>query len=461
MAAAMEQLQGLHLQQTLSPQMQQSLHILQAPLLELQTLVARELLENPVLEDEGGSGGISLSAEQDHPNTSSLDEAWSPYYEQAPRYSSSEEASEKHQFLLDSLSQSPSLEEIVRQQLGILDLSERETAIARAIAGNLDETGWFGARLEEVAFHLGVTPLQVEEVLHKLQAALDPPGLAARDLSECLLLQIDRQGRSKSLEATLIRDHLELLGRRKFADIARRLEIPVEAVQEAARRIAQLDPHPGSRFSHHGGEIITPEVLVEPDGDSFDVRLNEEALPRLRINNTYKDLLGGERRSHREVREYLREKLRGGRFFLRALEQRNETILAIAREIVDRQEPFLRQGPSALQPMKMSQIASAVGVHETTVSRAVSGKYMSTPQGLFELRYFFTAGYTSEAGEAVSNESIRQAIAAMVASEPSHKPLSDEAMVRQLATQGLKVARRTIAKYRDQLGILPSHLRKR
>ncbi len=460
MAAALEQSLGLHLQQTLSPQMQQSLNILQAPLFELQGLINQELLQNPVLEGEGGPAGVSLSSLEE-PERGNLEEVWSAYYEQAPRYRSVDEETEKHQFLLDSLSRPPGLEEEVIRQLSLLSLSAKEQQIARAIAGNLDETGYFGARLEEVAFACKTTPLAVEEVLRKMQDFLDPPGLAARDLSECLLIQLRRRGREDSLEASLIKSHLDLLGRRRFAEIARLLDLPVERVAAAAQAIGQLDPHPGSRFSSDRNEIVTPEVIVEPEAEGFSVRLNDEALPRLRINNTYKDLLGGERRSNREVREYLRDKLRDGRFLLRALEQRNETILAIAREIVARQEAFLRHGPSALQPMKMSQIAQAVGVHETTVSRAVAGKYMQTPQGVFELRYFFTAGYTTASGETISNESIRQAIAAMVAAENPAKPLSDEAMVKALAQQGLKVARRTIAKYRDQLGILPSHLRKR
>jgi RNA polymerase sigma-54 factor len=441
--------------------MQQSLHILQAPLLELQTIVGRELLENPVLEDESCSTGVSLSAGEDARGGSSLDEAWSPYYEQAPRYRTADEEAEKHQFLLDSMTRPPGLEEIVLEQLSLLDLSPQETRIARAIAGNLDDTGFFGAHLEDIAFGLGVTPLQVEEVLTKLQSFLEPPGLAARGLPECLLIQLQRLGLGEGLEARLIKNHLDLLGRRRFAELAKKLGTSTETIAEAARNIGQLDPHPGNKFSSGSGEIIIPEILVESEGDSFSVRLNDEALPRLRINHTYKDLLGGERRSTREVREYLRDKLRDGRFFLRALEQRNETILAIAREIAQRQEAFLRQGPSALQPMKMSQIAEAVGVHETTVSRAVAGKYMATPQGTFELRYFFTAGYTSATGESISNESIRQAITSMVANENPAKPLSDETIVKKLAAQGLKVARRTIAKYREQLGLLPSHLRKR
>lgn len=463
MAAGFEQLQGLHLQQTLSPQMQQSLHILQAPLLELQTLVEKEMRENPVLEEEGGRGGVSLSEAETGGGSSqeTLSEVWSPYYEQAPRYSGADEAAEKHQFLMDSLTRPPGLEEEVLGQLGLLDLDGKELEIARAIAGNLEQTGYFGAKVEELAYQLGTTPLRVEEVLEKLQERLDPPGLAARNLPECLLLQLRRQGRGQSLEAELIRKHLDLLGRRKLTDMAKRCGVTQEAVNEACRRIALLEPHPGRRFARSEEEILTPEVLVEEEGDAFEVRLNDEVLPHLRINHTYKDFLGGERRTSREVREYLRGKLRDGRFFMRALEQRNETILAIAREIVQRQEDFLREGPSALHPMKMSQVAEAVGVHETTVSRAVAGKYIRTPQGIFELRYFFTAGYKSESGTEVSNESIRQAMAAMIAAEDPGKPLSDEAIVKRLAGQGVQVARRTIAKYRDQLGVLPSHLRKR
>jgi len=225
----------------------------------------------------------------------------------------------------------------------------------------------------------------------------------------------------------------------------------------AAEIIAGLDPRPGRAFSSEPEQIITPEVIVEWDGDDYAVRLSGDDIPRLRIADAYKDMVSG---GSREVRDYLRDKIKGGKFFIKSIQQRQQTILNIAREIVARQRDFLDYGPSHLRPMTMSQVADVVGVHETTVSRAASGKYMSTPQGIFEIKYFFTHGYTNSDGESVSNESVRQAIVALVKEENPRKPHSDQEIVRILTGQGLAVARRTVAKYREQLGILPSHLRK-
>ena len=223
--------------------------------------------------------------------------------------------------------------------------------------------------------------------------------------------------------------------------------------------IATLEPKPGRPFADADEQGVIPDLIVIPDGDGFVVRLNEEDLPRLRISQQYKDLLV-ERGDNEELLLYLRSKIRGARVFLRSLQQRQQTLLAIGNEIVSRQEDFFHNGASALKPLIMAQIADVVGLHVTTVSRAVAGKYMETPQGLLEMRYFFTPGFQNSDGTAVSNEMVKQAIREMVDQESPRNPLSDQEIVASLSEQGLKVARRTIAKYREQLGILPSHLRK-
>lgn len=457
--AGLEQYQGFGLQQTLSPQMQQSLHILQAPLQDLLQMTARELMENPTLEEERPAG---QDAQEPPAATSAKDllsEYWEPYYQQSADQAS--EAVARHQFLLDSHTRPMGLGEEVQRQLSMLDLPANDRPVAEAIVGNLDSTGFLAATVQEIAAPLRRTPLEVEEVLLFLQERLDPPGLAARDLRECLLLQLQRAGRSHTIEAKIVEKFLPQLARRRLAEIAKSLGTSVEQVESAATRIADLEPNPAREFDSEPEGIIIPEVFVEKEGDEFTVRLNDDALPRLRISNQYKDMLGEGGEAQREARSYLREKIREGRFFLRSIEQRNETILAIAKEIVIRQIAFMDRGPDALKPMTMSTVAEAVGVHETTVSRAVSGKYMSTPQGVQEMKYFFTAGYVTEGGEQISNESVRKAIADLIAGEAPQKPLSDSRLVDVLKKQGLTVARRTIAKYRDQLGILPSHLRKR
>lgn len=453
----MEQSQGLALQQTLSPQMQQSLHILQAPLIELRQMVAAELQQNPIIEEEVPR---DLAPAETASERDTLDDAWSPYYEQASGGYSSE-AQERRQFFFDSLTRAPSLREALTEQLALIELTPKERVLAVAILGNIDETGYLAAKPEEIAAQHRATPLEVEEVLEKLQAKLEPAGIGARNLQECLMLQLRRTGREQSLDYRVVEGHLEQLARRKFQEIARELKVTTTSVQQALENIGKLDPRPGHQFSSEPDQIIVADVFVRPSEDGYEVYLNQQDLPHLRISNTYKDMLGLPGADNREIREYLREKLRGGRFFLRSLEQRNQTILSIAKEIVLRQREFFDHGSSQLKPMTMGQVAEAVGVHETTVSRAVSGKYMDSPQGLFELKYFFTAGYRTAEGQTVSNESVRQTIADLVADENSAKPLSDQDMVEILEERGIPVARRTIAKYRDQLGILPSHLRKR
>ncbi|MCX6972240.1 MAG: RNA polymerase factor sigma-54 [Verrucomicrobia bacterium] len=450
--AGMEQIAGMALQQTMSPQMQQSLNILQAPLTELRQLVDIELRENPALEEV-----LPENPAEERAQKSDLEDQWSDYYAQrATAEPWTKEALEKRQHFFDSQTRPQTLQEHLLEQLLTASWTKPEARIAVEIIGNLDEQGYFRTDLEDVAYAAGSDALEVERVLEKVQE-FDPPGIAARNLGECLFLQLKRQGRQYSNEARIVRHHLEELGRKKLTEIANALDIPVQEVQHAAAAITKLDPRPGRAFLSEPEQIVIPEIIVERDGDDYLVRLSNEEIPVLRISDSYKDMLPD---SSREVRDYLREKIKGGKFFIRSIQQRQQTLMNIGREIVTRQREFLDHGPSHLRPMTMSQVADAVGVHETTVSRAASGKYIATPQGIFEIKYFFTHGYTNSDGEAVSNESVRQAILALVREESPRHPHSDQDMVQLLNEQGLAVARRTVAKYREQLGILPSHLRK-
>ncbi len=451
--AGMEQVAGLAMHQALSPQMQHSLHVLQAPLTELKQLVEQELRENPALE-EISSEPVERVRES---TQGSLDSEWTEYYAQRSVSEPwTKESQERRQHFFDSQVRNPTLQEHLLQQLLTASWPREDARIAAEIIGNLDEQGYLRADVEDIAWATDSTPLEVEEILEKVQE-FDPAGVGARNLSELLLLQLSRSGRSDTTEARIVRHHLDDLGRKRLAEIAKALDLPVPEIQRAAEAIARLDPRPGRAFSSVPEQVIIPEVVVERDGDGYTVRLNNDEIPQLRIADSYKDMVST---TTREVRDYLRDKIKGGRFFIKSIQQRQQTILNIAKEIVERQREFLDLGPSALKPMTMSQVADAVGVHETTVSRAASGKYMETPQGIFEIKYFFTHGYTNSEGEAVSNESVRQAIISLVKEENPRRPCSDQEIVRMLADQGLVVARRTVAKYREQLGILPSHLRK-
>lgn len=450
--AGMEQIAGLSLQQTLSPQMQQSLVVLQAPLTELRQLVEQELRENPALEEVETDAPAERVRERE-----TLDSEWSEYYSQrAASEPWTREAQEKRQHFFDSQVRQPTLREHLLEQLLTASWPKEDARIAAEIIGNLDDQGYLRADVADIGWATGNTPLEVEEVLARVQD-FDPPGIAGRDLREMLLIQLRRSGRADSTEARIVDRHLEELGRKKLPEIARALGVPLAEAQRAAEAIAGLDPRPGRAFSAVPEQTVIPDVVVERDGDGYAVRLNDGEIPHLRIANSYKDMVAS---PTREVRDYLREKIKGGKFFIKSIQQRQQTILNIAEEIVSRQRDFLDRGPSALKPMTMSQVADAVGVHETTVSRAAAGKYMETPQGVFEIKYFFTHGYTNSDGESVSNETVRQAIISLVREEDPRHPHSDQEIVQVLSDKGLAVARRTVAKYREQLGILPSHLRK-
>src|SRR5438094_10363208 len=253
---------------------------------------------------------------------------------------------------------------------------------------------------------------------------------------------------------------MEALGKRRIPEVGRTLDTTVEEVQSAIARVANLEPRPGRAFLSDSNQYILPEVFVQKVGDDLIVSTNNDHVPHLRISNTYKDLLA-QADSSAEVREYIREKMRAGKFLIKSLHQRQQTILNIAREIVHRQREFMEKGVSCLKPLTMVQVAQVVGVHETTVSRAVSGKYMQTPQGIFEMKYFFTAGIETASGNGMSNTSVKDMIAEIFAKEDTSKPLSDQEVVRMLKEKdGITIARRTVAKYRTELNILPSNLRK-
>jgi len=470
--AGMEFSFGVAQQQALSPQMQQSLQLLQTPVAELRQMVSAELASNPVLEEEPpglesqeseehqGDPPVGEEEPRERPNEYSLQDEWRDYLPQssAPTHFSAEDE-ERRRFLFDSQTSRQTLRNhLIEQAAG---LPSEEFHLVEFIAGSLDEDGYLRVPLSELASAAGVSEFLLEKALTKVRE-FEPAGVAASDLAECLLLQLSRRGEANSLAARILRHHLPQLARHRYDEIAKDLRVPVSDVTAASRLISTLEPKPGRPFAEADEQGVIPDLIVIASGsgeEGFVVRLNEEDLPRLRISSEYKDLLAG-RGENEELLLYLRDKIRGARVFLRSLQQRQQTLLAIGNQIVSRQEEFFKKGASALKPLIMAQIADAVGLHVTTVSRAVSGKYMETPQGLFEMRYFFTPGFQNTDGSAVSNEMVKVAIREMVDRESQRSPLSDQEIVTELEERGLKVARRTIAKYRDQLGILPSHLRK-
>jgi RNA polymerase sigma-54 factor len=361
--------------------------------------------------------------------------------------------------MFDSLVAATSLQEKLIEQVRDSDLPAEDAPVAEMVIGNIDDYGYLKAGVDEMAGSTGIAPERILRVLKAIQA-FDPAGVGARDLRECLMLQMERNGDADTLEYVIVRDHMEALGRRRIPDIARATDEEVEDVQDAIARIGRLEPRPGRAFLPDNDQFVVPEVFVVRSGDDFSVSTNNDHIPHLRISNTYKDLMSGGA-NDAEVRNYIREKIRAGKFLIKSLHQRQQTILNIGREIVSRQREFMDKGVAHLKPMTMVQVAEVVGVHETTVSRAVSGKYMDTPQGIFEMKYFFTAGINTTAGEAtMSNTSVKDLIDEIFKAEDTRKPLSDQEVVKMLEAKGINIARRTVAKYRTELNILPSNLRK-
>ena len=388
-----------------------------------------------------------------------LDQEWRDHFSQtnvSVRQSPEEE--EKRQFMFDSLTAGTSLAEALMEQVRDSNLTDEQRGIAELIIGNIDDYGYFKTTVEELATSTSLPAEKISEVLKIIQT-FDPPGVGAGDLRECLLLQLERAGRQETLEYRIVRDFMNELGKRRIPEIARGTGVPNEEVQAALARISRLEPRPGRAFLPDNDQYVLPEVFVQRSGDDYVVTTNDEQIPHLRISNTYKDLMaqGG---NSAEVKNYIRDKIRAGKFLIKSLQQRQQTILNIAREIVKRQREFMEKGVASLRPMTMAQISEVVGVHETTVSRAVSGKYMQTPQGIFEMRFFFTAGLHTAAGADISNASVKEMIAEIFKNENPARPLADQEVVKMLGEKGITIARRTVAKYRDELHILPSNLRK-
>lgn len=500
--------QGLHLSQRMSlsqvlaPQLQQSLALLQAPVLELRAMVAQELQQNPVLEElvapelsqrEKEEGEVESESENgemmpadpaepprdltfdqtdEKPNNQpaddfqaefdrlvQMDQEWRDYFGQTNvPIRQREDEEEKRQFLFDSLVASTSLQETLVEQMRLSELDEEQRQMAQLVIGNIDDHGYLQSSLEELASLTNIPQSQIEQVLKVVQT-FHPAGVGARDLRECLLLQLERRGQQHTLDYRIVQHCMEALGKRRIPEIARKLGVTIDEVQDAFRRIGSLDPRPGRAFLPDDNQYIVPEVYVQEVAGEFVVTTSNDHIPHLRISNVYKDLMA-QSDSSSEVRDYIREKIRAGKFLIKSLHQRQQTILNIAKEIVKRQWEFMEHGVAHLKPLTMVQVAEVVGVHETTVSRAVSGKYMQTPQGTYEMKYFFTSGIQTASGTDVSNTSVKDMLNEMIKKEDTTKPLSDEEIVKLLGDKGIKIARRTVAKYRSELNILPSHLRR-
>lgn len=484
----------------LAPQLRHSLKILQVAALDLRSVIQEELQSNPTLEelpmegisldkpaDDSSSDGaaetsdagqspesappaentegeskrdeMDFSKDREFEILGKLDEDWRDHMASvggAQPYTS--EDAERRQHFFDSLVSETSLQEHLMQQADMSDLSAQEVEAMKHLVGSLDDRGFLTQTPADIALQTGL-PLEAVQSALKVLRSFEPAGIGAHDLADCLLSQLVAKGRGMSLAARMIRDHFELLTRRRIPELARKLGANADDVQSAIEEIGKLDPAPGRRFAEDNNRVVVPDVTVERDGEEWKINLNSDYIPRLRISSTYRDMIAKGTLS-KEERDYLRERMRSGKFLIDSIEQRQRTIERITREIINAQKDFFEHGVSALKPLTMTQIANVVGVHETTVSRAIANKYIRTPHGVFDFKYFFTPGYQAESGASVSNTSVKEMIADLINMEDKSSPLSDQELVAKLQDKGITIARRTVAKYREELGLLPSNLRR-
>lgn len=481
----------------LAPQLRHSLKILQVAALDLRSVIQEELQSNPTLEElpmegvsldkpeEGGDGEgggdsgatpdnsgpgeptqtdakrdeMDFSKDKEFEILGKLDEDWRDHMASVggTQPHTSEDA-ERRQHFFDSLVSETSLQEHLIQQAEMADLSPDGMLAMKHLVGALDDRGFLTQTPPDIALQTGLPLAAVQEAL-KVLTSFDPAGIGATDLADCLRAQLAAKGRGASLASRIIRDHFELLTRRRIPELARKLGVDAEDVQSAIEEIGKLDPAPGRRFAEDNNRVVEPDVNVERDGDEWKIHLNSDYIPRLRISSTYRDMIAKGSLS-KDEREYLRERMRSGKFLIDSIEQRQRTIERITREIINAQKDFFENGVSALKPLTMTQVADVVGVHETTVSRAIANKYIRTPHGVFDFKYFFTPGYQADSGAAVSNTSVKEMIADLINMEDTSAPLSDQELVAKLLEKGITIARRTVAKYREELGLLPSNLRR-
>jgi len=511
--------QDLRLRQQLvmTPQLQQAIKILQLSLPELEAVVQAELEQNPMLEpldqspaesaaeseaqtgeapeagdaepgppsDNGaeppedgptwdGIEGVPEKAAE--PALEAKDAAielkelgtldrldWREYLE---NYSNNwqggepppEHDDERRQTLEATLTRRASLEDHLIWQLRLSGLSEAEQRIGAAIIYNLNDDGYFRTPVEELAAKLETDAPAIESVLQRVQR-FDPPGVAARDLRECLHLQLINLGMEESLAARIVLNHLDLLEKHRYGEIVKACGVAPELVTQAAKIIALLEPKPGRDYSGQEPIYIVPDVYIQKLGDDYVVTLNDSAVPRLRLAGYYQRVLR-DRDAAPDAKEYLQERLRSARWLVKSIYQRQQTIFKVARSIIKFQRAFFDHGISQLRPLVLKDVADDIGMHESTISRATANKYAHTPQGIFELKFFFTSGVKATDGEDVSAETVKERIRAMVAGENAHDPLSDQAIAELLRGEKINIARRTVAKYRQALSILPSASRK-
>ncbi len=480
MALEIRQQLKLSQQLVMTPQLQQAIKLLQLSRMELVDLVQQELEENPILEEgteileekeaseeaaelqEVAAGGEEIkevSGERDGLN----DIDWQTYlegYNLGGSTADCYEEDEDRPSFENLLTKKSTLSDHLMWQLNLSRLGNLERRVASEIIGNLDNDGYLKASLEEIAEATGVVAADVEKVLAVVQE-FDPPGVACRSLQECLLRQVAQLDMSGSLVEKILSQHIAELETRRYPVIAKALGVSLEEVLAAAKIISNLDPRPGSAYGQDDVHYIVPDIFVYKIGEEYVVVLNDEGLPNLRINAFYRSALAEGSTIDEKAGVYIQEKLRGALWLIKSIHQRQRTIYKVTKSIIKFQREFFDRGIEHLKPLVLRDVAEDIEMHESTISRVTTNKYVQTPQGLFELKYFFNSSINTTGGDSIASESVKNRIKEIVSGENPKKPYSDQKLVELLHQHGIDIARRTVTKYREMLGIGSSTERRR
>jgi RNA polymerase sigma-54 factor len=484
---AFELKQNLKLTQQLimTPQLQQAIKLLQLSRLELVDTINQEMEENPLLEEAAPDDDQEISVNQDteeitvtnreeikvNDRTEELtgegdgkeEFDWGSYLEDYGPMGVTYDRPDGDATSWDNmLAALPSLTDHLMWQLKLSRLTEHEMYLGEQIIGNLDQNGYLVATVDEIAEQNKAEKTEVEAALGKIQE-FDPPGIAARDLKECLMIQARLLGVLTPLMEAIIQGHMKDLELKNYNHIARKLRVPLQEILHAVQLIGRMDPKPGRIYSEEKTQPIVPDVYVFKSGDEYKIVLNDDGLPRLRISNFYREIMGSNsgRTNDETGKKYIRDKVQSATWLIKSIQQRQKTIYKVAESLVRQQKEFFDGGMNYLKPLVLRNIADDVEMHESTISRVVTNKYMQTPRGIFELKFFFSSGINTIGGDAIASKSVKESIRRIVSEEDARKPLSDLEIVELLDKANITIARRTVAKYREMMGILPSSRRKK
>ncbi|HKO16868.1 MAG TPA: RNA polymerase factor sigma-54 [Gemmatimonadaceae bacterium] len=483
MKAGLQQSTQLKQELKINPRLYQAMDLLYMPLLDLQQHLKQELLTNPFLEM------VDLEEEEDEeepaePETSESEKAndeidWEEILLDGFDAGGRREEHEEREYYEPVTVDTRDLSDHLRDQMTLLELTDRQQFLADEFIGNINEDGYLACPLEDIRTSINDTVIkaaeatgrdtddlpvysaaEVEEMLAIIQS-LDPPGVGARDLRECLMLQLREAGLEQSVPYRLVRDCFDELINHRWSEISKRFGISPSDVQKAADEIKKLDPKPGLMYSNASDNYIIPDLIVEKIDGRYHVFLNDANLPRLKLSKAYQEIARDKKKFEGENKEFISNKLNSANWMIQAIEQRRQTMLKVMNYIVDRQRDFFEKGVQYLKPLTLREVAEVINMHESTVSRVTNEKYVQTPRGVLPLKYFFSSGLSTTAGEDVSARGIKAQIEKLVAEEDPKHPLTDQAIVNILKESGVQIARRTVAKYRDQLGVLSARMRKR